>query len=191
MHAHITCKQTHDIFLHDMNSPGLDSLNLSLGRRSAGGEGRKGKASPRSTNSGRPRNLAEQGAAVQSLTMGVVCGAQRRRCRSSTRSAGGRKGGTAVGSTSEDKGGTNASHFSIYNVSLALLRWCLYALAPDMILSCHLVCLTCWRRNVIISRDARFDIFGVFPDLFPLHYHGTFPKVPPFTSLLPSIAVLR
>ena len=95
-----------------MNSPGLDSLNLSLGRRSAGGEGRQGEANTR-TDSGRRRNLAEQTAAVQSLAMGVVCGAQRRRClsRSSTCSAGGRKGGTAVGGASEDKGGTNASHF--------------------------------------------------------------------------------
>ena len=95
-----------------MNSPGLDSLNLGLRRRTPSGEGGKGEANAR-TDSGRRRNLAEQAAAVQSLAVGVVCGAQRRRClsRSSTCSAGGRKGGTAVGGTSEDKGGTNASHF--------------------------------------------------------------------------------
>ena len=94
-----------------MNSPGLDSLNLGLRRRTPSGEGGKGEANAR-TDSGRRRNLAEQAAAVQSLAVGV-CGAQRRRCLSSTcsRSSGGRKRGAAVGSTSEDKGGTNASHF--------------------------------------------------------------------------------
>ena len=113
MHTSLCHEQTnHDIFLHDMNSPGLDSLNLGLGRRTPSGEGRNGEANTR-TDSGGRRNLTEQAAAVQSLTMGV-CGAQRRRCLSSTRSSGGsggRKRGAAVGSTSEDKGGTNASHF--------------------------------------------------------------------------------